>query len=155
MVVLEYDLVVVQILAKFNDNDKYILSVIDVISKFLHIVSLRYKKGTAVSSAFRSMLNDPKYSKPLRRRPVWMRTDRGKEVLNRSVQDMLKNEGIQFQVCRDPNVKCAIVERSRRTIRINCTNTSPIKTRTHTLTFAPNSSILTTTLFTVQMAWRH
>ena len=30
---------------------------------------------------------------------------------------MLKKEGIQFQVCRDPNVKCAIVERSHRTIR--------------------------------------
>ena len=30
---------------------------------------------------------------------------------------MLKKEGIQYQVCRDPNVKCAIVERSHRTIR--------------------------------------
>jgi transposase len=30
---------------------------------------------------------------------------------------MLKKEGIQFQVCRDPNVKCSIIERSHRTIR--------------------------------------
>jgi transposase len=30
---------------------------------------------------------------------------------------MLKKEGIQIQVCRDPNVKCAIVELSHRTIR--------------------------------------
>ena len=30
---------------------------------------------------------------------------------------MLKKEGVQFQVCRDPNVKCSIVERSHRTIR--------------------------------------
>jgi hypothetical protein len=37
--------------------------------------------------------------------------------LNKQLQDMLKNEGIQFQVCRDPNVKCAVVERSHRTIR--------------------------------------
>ena len=30
---------------------------------------------------------------------------------------MLRKEGIQFQVCEDPNVKCAVVERSHRTIR--------------------------------------
>jgi hypothetical protein len=30
---------------------------------------------------------------------------------------MLKKEDIQFQVCRDPNVKCYIVERSPRKIR--------------------------------------
>ena len=30
---------------------------------------------------------------------------------------MLKNKGIQFQVCRNPDVKCSIVERAQRTIR--------------------------------------
>jgi hypothetical protein len=30
---------------------------------------------------------------------------------------MLKREGIQFQVCRNPVVMCAIVERVQRTIR--------------------------------------
>jgi hypothetical protein len=80
--------------------------------KFGHIVPLRVKTGTGVASAFRSIL-----AKYPRRRPMWVRTDRGREFLNRSFQDMLKNEGIQFQVCRDPNVKCSVVERSRRTIR--------------------------------------
>ena len=104
-----------QSLSTYNDKYKYLLSVIDVFSKFLHIVPLRSKTGTAVSSAFRSIL--AKYSKPVRRRPIWVRTDRGKEFLNRSFQAMLEKEGIQFQICRDPNVKCAIVERSHRTIR--------------------------------------
>ena len=40
-----------------------------------------------------------------------------KEFLNGTFQAMLRKEGIQFQVCRDPNVKCAIVERSHRSIR--------------------------------------
>ena len=100
-----------------NVKYKYLLSVIDVFSKFLHIVPLRSKMRTAVASAFRSVLKDPKYLKTLRTRTIWVRTDRGKEFLNRSFQDMLKNEGIQLQVCRDPNVKCAIVERSHRRIR--------------------------------------
>jgi len=30
---------------------------------------------------------------------------------------MLKNKGIQFQVCRNPDVKCSIVERAQRTVR--------------------------------------
>ena len=29
---------------------------------------------------------------------------------------MLKREGIQFQVCRNPDVKCSVVERANRTI---------------------------------------
>jgi len=30
---------------------------------------------------------------------------------------MLRDEGIQFQMCRNPDVKCAVVERAHRTIR--------------------------------------
>jgi hypothetical protein len=30
---------------------------------------------------------------------------------------MLKNKGIHFQVCRNPDVKCSIVERAQRTVR--------------------------------------
>jgi len=29
---------------------------------------------------------------------------------------MLKREDIQFQVCRNPDVKCSIIERAQRTI---------------------------------------
>ena len=37
--------------------------------------------------------------------------------MNRPFQDMLKREGIHFNVCRNPDVKCAVVERAHRTIR--------------------------------------
>jgi len=30
---------------------------------------------------------------------------------------MLKREGIQFQICRKPDVKCSVIERAHRTIR--------------------------------------
>jgi hypothetical protein len=109
--VWECDLIDIQNFSIYNDKNRYLLSVIDVFYKFLHIVPLRVKTGTAVASAFRSIL--AQYS---RRRPIWVRTDRGKKFLNSSFQDMLKKEGIQFQVCRDPNVKCSIVERSHRHI---------------------------------------
>ena len=111
MDVWECDLIEVQALGKFNDNHKCLLTAIDVFSKFLHVVPLRSKTGPAVTSAFESILKDPKYSSsssttPLfkKRRPIWVRTDRGKEFLNKNFQDMLKREGIQFQVCRNPDV---------------------------------------------------
>jgi len=115
--VWESDLVDVQSLGKYNDGIKYLLTVIDVFSKYLHIIPLRSKTGKAVTTAFQTILKDPKYSKPIRRRPVWVRTDRGKEFLNKSFQDMLKRQGIQFQVCRNPDVKCSVIERAHRTIR--------------------------------------
>ena len=30
---------------------------------------------------------------------------------------MLKREGIQFQVCKNPDVKCSVVERAHRTVK--------------------------------------
>jgi len=113
MDVWECDLVDVRALGRFNDNYKYILSVIDVFSKFLHLVPLRSKTGTVVASAFTSIIKDSSR----RRRPVWVRTDKGKEFLNRHFREMLKREGIQFQVCGNPDVKCSVVKRAHMTIR--------------------------------------
>ena len=75
MDVWECDLVDVQSLSKYNGGYKYILTVIDVFSKYLHMVSLKVKTGAATAAAFESVLRDPKYR---RRRPIWVRTDRGK-----------------------------------------------------------------------------
>ena len=100
-------------LSKYNDKYKYL----ECNRRLLEISTYRAarsKTGTAVSSAFQSIL--AKYSKPVRRRPTWLRTDRCKVFLNSSFQTMLRKEGIQFRLCRDPNVKCAIVESSHRTV---------------------------------------
>ena len=102
---------------KFNDNYKYFLTVFDVFSKYLHIFPLKSKSGTAVTSAFKSILENTKYSKPLQKHPVWVRTDKWKEFLNRHLQDMLKSKSVQLQVSRNPDVKCSIFERAKRTSR--------------------------------------
>jgi len=107
----ECDLVDFQAVGKFNDKYKYILSVMEVFYKFLHLVHLRSKTGTAIASEFRTIFEDS------RNRPLWLRTDKGKECLNKNFQEMLKREGIHFQVCRNPDVKCSVVERAHRTIR--------------------------------------
>ena len=107
----------VQSFAKHNDDHRYLLTVIDVFSKFLHIVPLKSKTGNAVSLAFEKVLNDDRYMKPLKRRPIWIRTDKGKDFLGSIFQKLLKQEGILFQVCKNPDVKCLCIERAHRRIR--------------------------------------
>jgi transposase InsO family protein len=118
MDVWECDLLDIQAHSKINGNYRYLLTFIDVFSKFLHVVPLKSKTGPAVTSAFQSIFNDPKYSSSSSwKRPVWVRTDKGKEFWNTTFQDMLKHENIPFQVCRNPDVKCAVVEHVQRTLR--------------------------------------
>jgi hypothetical protein len=62
--------------ARYNDNYRYILSLIDVFSKYLHLVPVKTKSGPSVTLAFRSIVVD------LKRRPIWVRTDKGKEFVN-------------------------------------------------------------------------
>ena len=113
--VWECDLLDVQSYAKYNDSIRYILSVIDVFSKFLYLIPVKTNSGPAVTAAFRSIFDDK--PKLMTRRPVWVRTDKGKEFLNKDFQDMLRDEGNHFQVCKNPDVKCAFVERAQRKIR--------------------------------------
>ena len=44
-------------------------------------------------------------------------TDEGKEFLNKTFQDTLKREGIEFSVFRNPDVKCSVIERAHRRLR--------------------------------------
>ena len=111
----ECDLLGVQSYAKYNDNYKYILSFIDVFSKFLYLIPVKTKSGPEVTVAFLSIFDDkPKLPS---RRPVWVRMDKGKEFLNKHFQDMLGDEGIQFYVYRHPGVKSAVAELPHRTFR--------------------------------------
>jgi len=48
--VWECDLLDVQSYAKYNDNSRYILSVIDVFSKFLYLIPVKTKSGPADTS---------------------------------------------------------------------------------------------------------
>ena len=117
MEVWQSEMLDVQNISKFNNNYKYLLSVFDVFSKFLHTVTMKSKTGQTVTSTFQFIFTDKKYSKPHKQRPLNLRTDKGKEFLNKTFQDMLKREGIQFQVCKNPVVKCSVVERVQRTRR--------------------------------------
>jgi hypothetical protein len=111
------ELLDLQNISHYNENCRYILTVIDVYSKYLHLIPLKAKIGSAMAKAFGSILNNPKYLKPNVRRPVALQTDKGKKFLNKPFPDLLRREGIENRTCRNPDVKCTVAERVQRTIK--------------------------------------
>ncbi len=104
----EADLVDVQGIAKFNNNIKYLLTVIDSLSKFAFVIPLKDKTGQSIVKAFTKIFKT--------RQPRKLRTDKGKEFLNRPFQDFLKKRGIIFFTSNNVT-KAAIIERYNRTLQ--------------------------------------
>jgi transposase InsO family protein len=90
MDVWEADLLGFHNIAKNNDGVECLLAVMDVHSKFLHIVPIKNKTGKSVAAALLPIFSDNRYNKHVRRRPILLRTDRGKEFINRTFQDALR-----------------------------------------------------------------
>jgi len=151
MDVWECELVNGQAYAKYNNNHTYILSARDIFSKFLHMVPVKTKSGPCLASAFRSILNDPKYS-IRKRRPIRVRNDKDKEFLNKHSQGMLQGEGVEFQICKNTGLKCVVVELVHRTFFIESKNIIYLKIPTDISKFSLNLSRPTITRFIRRLA---
>ena len=75
------DLIDIQAFSKDTKGIQYLLTVIDVFSKFVWIVPLKRKTGKEVAHAFSRILKE--------RRPCKAWVDRGKKFYNRDVQNYL------------------------------------------------------------------
>ena len=51
------------------------------------------------------------------RKPDKLQTDQGKEFVNATFKQLMKENNINFFTTTDDAIKCAIVERSNRTLR--------------------------------------
>ena len=103
----EADLAFVHDVAKENDGVNYLLVVIDVFSKLLWVRPMKNKSARSLVQAFDSILSE-------KRKPEKLRTDKGTEFVNKSFQQYLKKQGIQFYTAKN-EPKAAVVE------RVNCT----------------------------------
>lgn len=105
------DLADMQGLSRQNEGNKYLLTCIDIFSKFAWVVPTKDKSANAMLEAFEKLFikSDP-------RKPQRLQTDRGKEFLNRLVKGYLKQIGVElFQTYSDK--KAAVVERFNRTLK--------------------------------------
>jgi hypothetical protein len=105
----EADLVDLSGISKYNKHFRYLLTVIDTLSKFAWAVPLKTKTGKEIVDAFTKIFSISK------RKPQNLRTDKGGKFLNKIVQLFLKKENIHFFTSNN-EVKAAIVERFNRTL---------------------------------------
>jgi hypothetical protein len=103
------DLADLSALSKHNDKNKYILTCIDVFSKYAWAIPLRTKSGVDLTAAFSSILTD--------RQPAHLQTDKGTEFLNRNFQSMLRKNSIRFYTSENSDIKASVVERFNRTLK--------------------------------------
>jgi len=103
------DLIETQNIAKENKGIRYLLTVIDILSKYAWVQPLKDKKGPTVVKAFDQILKEG-------RQPLKLQTDKGKEFYNKDMSAWLKKNNIHhFSTGGD--AKAAVVERFNRTLK--------------------------------------
>lgn len=102
------DLVDLSRLARYNNGFKYLLTCIDVFSKYGWAIPIKSKSAESIYLAFTKIFK--------KRRPKKLQTDKGKEFLNKIFLNLLKSKKIHFyQINSD--LKACVVERFNRTIK--------------------------------------
>ncbi len=105
------DLADVHALAKYNDNIRYILTVIDCFSKYAWAVPVRSKNAKDMTNAFKDLFRQSRQRVPLK-----LHTDKGKEFFKKNVKDYLASMKVHL-FASDSDMKAAMVERFNRTLK--------------------------------------
>ena len=103
------DLVEMQKFAKLNKGYRYLITCIDIFSKYSWVIPLKDKKGITIKNALEKIFNE--------RKPKFLWTDRGTEFYNKQVQDLLNENNIKLYSTNNSEIKSAVVERFNRTFK--------------------------------------
>ena len=104
------DLIEVQKYSKWNKGVKYLLTVIDIFSKYGWIVALNDKKTESVSLAFDLIFEKSE------RKPEKLWTDKGSEFISKHFKDFLKKNNITLYHTQNEE-KSSVVERWNKTMK--------------------------------------
>ena len=104
------DLVDMQLLSKFNKGFRFLLSVIDIFSKYAWVIPLKDKEGISIVYAFQKILkkSNPKPNK------IWV--DKGSEFYNNYFKKWLRDNNIEMYSIHNEG-RSVIAERFIRTIK--------------------------------------
>lgn len=103
------DLAEMQRVSQTNQGYRYILTVIDILSRYAWTRKLHSKNGLEVSQAFKSILVKGRV-------PIRLQTDQGKEFDNKYMSTLYRIYNIEHFTVKSP-FKAAIVERLNRTLK--------------------------------------
>ncbi|KAJ8020517.1 hypothetical protein HOLleu_40127 [Holothuria leucospilota] len=102
------DLVDVSSLSRQNKGHRYILTCIDIFSKYAWARVLKNKTGKSIVNAFQSIFKE--------RQPKSLQTDKGTEFKNQLFQQFLRKNNIHFFTTNN-ETKASVVERFNRTLK--------------------------------------
>lgn len=102
------DLVDLISLQKENRGYRYILTCIDILSKYAWAIPLKTKRGEDIVTAFQIIFSN--------RKPKSLQTDQGTEFKNLKFQSFLKQQGVRFFTTYN-DTKASVVERFNRTLK--------------------------------------
>ena len=105
------DLADMQQLARANAGARYILTVVDVFSKYAWAAAVRDKSAKTVADAFAQVLASARPRCPRR-----LQTDKGKEFFNASFAALMHTHGIA-RFASESDQKAACAERLNRTLK--------------------------------------
>ena len=105
----EADLVIMDSLSKENNGYKYILTVIDVLSKYAWVEPLKTKSGENLVKAFEKILKKG-------RKPEKLHSDKGTEFTNKLFQSFLKHKITFFTTYNQ--TKASLVEWFNRALKV-------------------------------------
>ena len=103
------DLVEMQKFVKLNKGYRYLLTCIDIFSKYSWVIPLKDKKGITIKNALEKIFKQ--------RKPNFLWTDGGTEFYNKQVQDLLNENNIKLYSTNNSEIKSAVVERFNRTFK--------------------------------------
>ena len=103
-------LVEMQKFSKWNDKVKYLLTVIDVFSKYGWIKPLKDKKTESVSEAFGEIFKTSK------RKPKMIWSDKGSEFISNHFKEFFESKSIKLSLT-EKEEKSGVVERWNKTTK--------------------------------------
>ena len=107
----QIDLADLKYLAKWNKGYQYLITVIDVLSKFAWAEPIKSKGGEQVKQGLERI-----WKRAYPRQPLRVQSDLGKEFYNSKVQALFKQQGVHhFSTHGD--TKVAVIERWNRTLK--------------------------------------
>ena len=96
-------------MSKFNKGIRFLLSVVDIYSKYAWVIPLKYKKGITITNAFQKILKESNW-KPSN---IWV--DKGSEFYNSSMKSWSEKNYIEMYSTHNEG-KSVVAERFIRKI---------------------------------------
>ena len=102
------DLVDISKLSRYNKGINYLLTCIDIFSKYAWVIPIKNKSSKSIVEAFQKIFED--------RIPLKIQTDKGKEFINKDLKQYFKEKNVTLYTINS-DMKACIIERFNRTLK--------------------------------------